>query len=78
MEKLLTYRYIFKTDESPDSLGVRIITDVESGHESLMDAIRNDQSIVSCIREYVEEVDCSKLGYTEPVKQEVLIEKEKK
>lgn len=67
------YRYIYKTKDG--RLCVKFLTEPQEGHMRFQEAVRDDENIVSCIREYVHEINFEYLGFTEPVKKE---EKEKK
>lgn len=67
-----TYRYIFK--DKKGQLHVKFLTEPQEAHARFQQAIRDNEDIVSCIREYVSEVNFEYFGYTEPVKTE---EKEK-
>lgn len=68
-----TYRYIFK--DKKGKLHVKFLTEPQEAHARFQQAIRDNDDIVSCIREYVSEVNFEYFGYTEPVKTE---EKENK
>lgn len=63
-----TYRYIWKTKDG--KLCVKFITEPQEGHMKFQSAIIEDEFIVSCMREYVNEVNFEYLGFTEPVKEE--------
>lgn len=63
-----TYRYIWKTKEG--NLCVKFITDVQEAHAKFQEAIKNDTNIISCMREYVNEVNFAYIGFTEAVKEE--------
>lgn len=65
---LFTYRYLFKSKDNPDSVGVKYLTDTEEGLKRLDDCIRSDENIISCLREYIDQVDCSLIGFTEGIK----------
>lgn len=69
--KLYTYRYIFKTKNDPDKLGVKYVTETNEGHEKFIDSILADENIISCLREYLNEIDCSFIGFTDTFKKEV-------
>lgn len=63
-----TYRYIFKDKQG--RLNVKFLTEPQEGHIKFQKLIQDDENIVSCIREYVNEVNFEYLGFTEPVKTE--------
>lgn len=63
-----TYRYIWKTTEG--RLCVKFITDCQEAHAKFQENIIADSDIVSCIREYVSEVNFAYIGFTEAVKEE--------
>lgn len=69
-----TYRYIWKTKAG--NLCVKFITDCQEAHARFQTAINNDDSIVSCMREYVSEVNFAYIGFTESVKEEKKEEEE--
>lgn len=66
---LSTYRYIWK-DKKTGNLCVKFITETLKGHEDFMNAIRNDDNVVSCCREYMHEINFAYLGFTDSVKVE--------
>lgn len=63
-----TYRYIWKTKDG--KLCVKFVTDVNEAHAVFQKNVREDDNIVSCMREYVSEVNFAFLGFTEEVKKE--------
>lgn len=63
---LYTYRYIWK--DISGKLCVKILTEPQEGHKLFQERIQKDDNIVSCMREYVNEVNFEYLGFTEPVK----------
>lgn len=65
---LYTYRYIWKTKAG--KLCVKYLTDVQEAHKDFQTAILNDDNILSCAREYINEINFNYLGFTEPVKEE--------
>lgn len=65
---LYTYRYIFKTKDG--KVCIKYLTDVQEAHKTLQTQILNNENIVSCVREYVNEVNFEYVGYTESVKEE--------
>lgn len=68
--KLVTYKYVFQTAEMLDEkkLGVKYLTDAEEGHDKFMEQIKDDESVIKCLREYVGEYDCSMLGFVQTFK----------
>lgn len=71
---LYTYRYMWQTVDG--KLCVKFVTEPQEGHARFQEAIKNDSSITSCMREYCHEVNFEYLGFTEPVKKQE--QKEKK
>lgn len=65
---LYTYRYIWK--DKNGKLCVKYLTEPQEGHRTFQERIKQDSSIVSCVREYIHEVNFRYLGFTEPVKNE--------
>lgn len=65
---LYTYRYIFKTKDN--KVCIKYLTDVQEAHKTLQTQIRDNPNIVSCVREYVNEINFEYVGYTESVKEE--------
>lgn len=65
---LYTYRYIWK--DTSGKLCVKYLTEPQEGHRTFQEKIMQDSSIVSCVREYIHEVNFRYLGFTEPVKEE--------
>lgn len=65
---LYTYRYIWKDKEG--KLCVKFLTEPQEGHKLFQERVLHDGNIVSCMREYVSEVNFEYLGFTEPVKVE--------
>ena len=63
---LYTYRYIWK--DTAGKLNVKYLTEPHEGHARFQSAILDDEKIVSCVREYVSEINFEYLGFTEPVK----------
>ena len=63
-----TYRYIWK--DKNGKLCVKFLTEVQEAHAKFQEAIKNDVNIVSCMREYVSEINFAYLGFTEEVKKE--------
>lgn len=63
-----TYRYIWKKQDN--SLCVKFITGPQEDHALFQKNILENNDIVSCLREYVSEVNFAYLGFTEEVKKE--------
>lgn len=71
--KILVYRYIFKVkdgENEKDKLCVKYLSDVEKAHAEFKTALLHDSNVLSAMREYVCEVDCSYIGAVEHVKAE--------
>lgn len=64
-----TYRYMWKTKDG--KLCVKFLTDVNENHVQFQQAIKDDENVVSCFREYVSEVNFAYIGFTESVKEEL-------
>ncbi|UPW40891.1 hypothetical protein [Sigmofec virus UA08Rod_6219] len=71
--KIFCYRYVFKTKDNEKALGVRYVTDTLEGLAALDKSILKDDNILSCMREYINEVDLEKSTYCEPVKVDVSV-----
>lgn len=69
---LYTYRYLFKKKDDNQTIGVKYITDTEDGLKALEKVICEDSDIISCIREYISSVDCSMIGITDKIKEEIV------
>lgn len=72
---LYTYRYMWKTVEG--KLCVKYLTEVQEGHKTFQESILKNNNIVSCAREYINEINFNYLAFTEVVKEEKKEEKEK-
>lgn len=70
---LYTYRYIWK--DRAGKLCVKFLTEPQEGHARFQATLRENADVVSCVREYVNEINFEYLGFTETVKEE---KKEKK
>lgn len=70
---LYSYRYIWK--EKSGKLCVRYLTEPQEGHKTFQQSILDNENIVSCVREYINEINFRYLGFTEPVKEEKKEEK---
>lgn len=67
--KLLTLKYLFRMKDTPESsICVKFVTDTDEAHQDLQKKIKFDDSVDSCLFEYVSEIDLSKLGFTTTVK----------
>lgn len=60
------YRYIWKTKDG--KLNIKFITDCQEAHARFQKALCDDDNVVSCMREYIHEINFAYLGFTEPVK----------
>ena len=70
--KLFTYRYVFSTKDMEDGkIGVKVVTDTPHSLKKYEDSILLDDSVVSCLKEYVSEFDLSNYGYQTTIKSEV-------
>lgn len=80
-ENVVCFKYVFqvkqKEAEKP-TVCVKFITDVESGHDKVIAAIKKDSNIVACYREYCHEVVLSKMLNNEKIKEKEENENEKK
>lgn len=66
-----TYRYIWKLkDEKEGKFNVKYLTGVTEEHKQFMGRIQQDESVVSCARIYVSEVNVSLTEQHEIVKKE--------
>lgn len=61
-----TYRYFWKNTDG--KLCVKFLTETQEGHKAFQESILKDNSVISCFREYVSEVNFAYLGFTEEVK----------
>lgn len=62
-----TYRYLWK-EKGNKKICVKYITGHDSEHKAFMESIKANDSIESCMREYISEVNFAYMGYTEEVK----------
>lgn len=69
-----TYRYIWK--DKDNKLFVRYVTDSMDGHKRFIENVTDDINVVSCMREYVSEVNLAYIGFTEKVKEEIKEDKD--
>lgn len=67
---IYTYRYMFSRDDAPNKICVRYVSDVMVGHDTLVDELKKDPSIIRCGREYVSSYDVVKIGIFETLKQD--------
>lgn len=65
---IYTYRYIYKDKQG--RLNVKYLSEPQDGHARFQQAILDNDEVVSCIREYINEINFEYLGFTEPVKTE--------
>lgn len=68
-----TYRYIWKTKD--EKLCVKYVTGPQEEHAMFQKSIKENESILSCLREYINEVNFAYIGFTEEVKKEKKKEK---
>lgn len=66
--KVYTYRYMWKNKDN--GLCVKFITGVVQEHNQFMDILMKDENIVSALREYVNEIDYSFIGWSQAIKEE--------
>lgn len=66
--KVFTYRYMWKCKD--DGLRVKFLTGIEQEHNQFMDILMKDDDIVSALREYVNEIDYSFIGWSQAIKEE--------
>lgn len=72
ISKILVYRYLFKVKNSEkDSVCVKYVSDVKQAHDDFIRALLKDDNVLSALREYVCEIDCSFVGSVDHVKVEV-------
>lgn len=76
VSKIYTFRYIFKMKDS-ESLGVKYVTDTLIALETFEREILSSVDIVSCVKEYVGEVDISQTGFVTTVKAQLENEENK-
>lgn len=60
------YRYIWKTKDG--KLNVKFLTECQEVHALFQKTLREDENVVSCVREYLHEINFEYFGFTEPVK----------
>lgn len=68
--KVTNYQYLFKLKGS-DKINVKFLCGPDEEHEAFAKSILSDDSVESCLREYVYEVDFCKFGVSETVKAHV-------
>lgn len=61
-----TYRYVWKTSKS-DSLSFKIVSDVSEGLTQFESSLLALPDLITCVKEYLHEYDCSKVGYCEKI-----------
>lgn len=66
--KVYAYKYIWKTKD--DKLCVKYVTDTQEGHAMFQKHLRDNEEVVSAMREYLYEINFAYLNFTEPVKEE--------
>lgn len=80
-ESVICFKYVFQVKQKEadkPNVCVKFITDVMSGHDKVVSAIKKDSNIVACYREYVHEVVLSKMLDNEKIKEKEIDENEKK
>lgn len=80
-ENVVCYKYVFqvqKKEAEKPVVCVKFFTDTQSGHEDFVAAIKKNDSIVACYREYCHEVVLSKMLNNEKIKEKEKNENEKK
>lgn len=65
---VFTYRYLWKDKQG--NLKAKYFTDTNENHSKFQQNILNDDDIVSCMREYIGEINYAFIGFTEEVKKE--------
>lgn len=63
-----TYRYLWK--DKSGKLRAKYLTDTNENHAKFQKAILDDSDIVSCMREYIGEINYAFIGFSEEVKKE--------
>lgn len=74
--RVYTWRYVWKV-KGEDSLRVKYVCDVKKAHEDFRKCLRENEDVVSCIAEYIGEVDPVLMAYSDVIKKEVEVEIEK-
>lgn len=65
--KVYAYKYIWKTKD--DKLCVKFVTDTQEGQALFQKYLRENEDIISAMREYVYEINFAYINFTEPVKE---------
>lgn len=68
MEKIITRRYVFDLADNPGQLCVKYVSEIPTGHELFIKGIMEDENVLSCIFEYVGEIDVAATGFVTTVK----------
>lgn len=66
---IMVYTYKYLWEKVDGSLCIKYLTESEENHLKFQDLIKEDQDIIACYREYINEVDLAKLNFTESVKE---------
>lgn len=68
MEKvyIYTYRYMWRVVGS-DSVYFKVVTDTVEGLEQFENVLKSTVGILSIAREYLHEIDCSRMGVFEKI-----------
>lgn len=70
MNKIFTYRYLFKLDDTEDGkINVKIVTDTQQGLEAFEKSLLEEGKVLACMKEYICEYDLSFLGMTTTIKE---------
>lgn len=65
---LYAYRYIYKDKQG--RINVKILTEPQEVHAKFQQSLLDNEDVVSCVREYMHEINFEYFGYTESVKEE--------
>lgn len=70
--KLITKKYLFKNvDTAENGMCIKIVCGVQEKHDELVNAIKNDDKVVFCGVEYINEIDLEAMSCPEVIKREV-------
>lgn len=72
---LYTYEYMWKVKGS-ESVNFKIITDVLSGHESFVEALKKLDNVECASRTYLSEIDVSKYHVDEVLFKDVILKED--
>lgn len=69
---LITKKYLFKTvDTAENGMCIKVVCGTQAEHDELVNAIKNDDKVVFCGVEYVNEINIEAIGCPEIIKIEV-------